>query len=110
MIVERCLIGVSGPTSCTPVGTVAPGADLLTVERVAGSSNDHHRGLLVRLASDTSQAYQRDLVEGRGPLGATTCQIERIIVHGKRSEDRSTPTGPPAIAMSSCYGYQSGAM
>jgi hypothetical protein len=110
VVVERCLIASGNPTSCTPVGTVAPGADLHTVETVAGSSKNDHQALLVRLAGDTSQAYQRDLVEGTGNAGSTTCQIERIIVHGNRSGDRSTPTGPSAIAMSSCYGYQSGAM
>jgi hypothetical protein len=110
VVVERCLIASDSPTSCTPVGTVAPGADLHTVERVTGSSNDDHRGLLVRLASDASQAYQRDLYEGSGNFGPTACQVERIIFHGKRSEDRSTPTGPNAVALSSCYGYRSGPM
>jgi hypothetical protein len=110
VVVERCLIASGTPTSCTPVGTVAPGADLHTVETVAGSSKGDHQALLVRLASDTSQAYQRDLVEGSNNAGSATCQVERIIVHGNRSENTITPTGPAAIAMSSCYGYQSGAM
>ena len=110
VVVERCLIASGSPTSCTPVGTVAPGADLHTVETVTGSSEEDHQALLIRLASDASQAYQRDLVEWSGHYGSTNCQIERIIVHGKRSQERSTPNGTPGIAMSSCYGYRSSSM
>jgi hypothetical protein len=109
VVVERCLIASGSPTACVPVGTVAPGADLHTVETVAGSSEDDHQALLVRLASDGSQAYQRDLDEGSGDhFEPVYCQIERIIVHGRRSENRSTLTGPAAVAVSSCYDYQSG--
>jgi hypothetical protein len=110
VVVKRCLIASGSPTACTPVGTVAPGADLHTVETVVGSSADDHHALLVLLASDASQAYQRDLDEESGNFGPTFCQIERIIFHGKRSQDGSTPTRPTAVAMSSCYGYQSGPM
>jgi len=105
VLVERCLIASGSPTSCTPVGTASPGADLHTVETVAGLSTDDHQALRIRLASDASQVYQRDLDEGSGDFGPPNCQVERIIVHGKRPGDLGTS---PAIAMSSCYGYQSG--
>ncbi|HEY5450886.1 MAG TPA: hypothetical protein VIQ54_19160 [Polyangia bacterium] len=101
VVVERCLIASGSPTSCTPVGTVAPGSDLRTVETVAGSLNDDHQALRIRLASDASPAYLRELDEGSGNFGSPACQIERIIFHGKRSEYG-------AVAMSSCYGFQSG--
>jgi hypothetical protein len=104
VVVERCLIAAAGRTSCTPVGTVAPGADLLTVETVASSSMGDHQALFIHLASDASQSYQRDLVQGSGTSGSG-CQIERILVHGRRL---SLSGGLTAFAMSSCYGYASG--
>jgi hypothetical protein len=108
VVVERCLIASGSPTACTQVGTIAPGADLHTVETVEGLAENDHQALIVRLASDASQAYQRDLDDGSGSFGDTRwlCQIERIIVHGKRWE--ASATGPAPIAVSSCYGYQSG--
>jgi hypothetical protein len=113
VVVERCLIPsgtAAHPASCTPVGTVAPGADLHTVETVAGSSTDEHQALRIRLASDGSQAYLRELDEGSGNFGnaSSLCQVERIIVHGKRSGDIGTSPDGPSIAVSTCYGYQSG--
>jgi hypothetical protein len=107
VVVERCLITAGSRTSCMPVGTVAPGADLLTVETVAGTSMGDHQALLVHLASDAAQEYQRDLVQKtiNVPDG---CQMERIIVHGRRPFAAANPTGSTAFAMSSCYGYASG--
>jgi len=108
VVVERCLIASGARTSCTPVGTVAPGADLPTVETVtSASSTDDHQALFIHLASDANQSYQRDLI--RGNLSSGPCEIERILVHGKRpySPDRpdSVTTG---FALSSCFGYANG--
>jgi hypothetical protein len=109
VVVERCLISPGHPTSCTSVGTVAPGADLLTVERVADVSSVEHQALVIHFASDASQSYQRDLLQGTGNLNfGSTCQIERILVHGTRQVGYYGPTFGTAFAMSSCYGYQSG--
>ena len=38
VVVQRCQMTAAGPTSCTSVGTVSPGADLRTVETLATSS------------------------------------------------------------------------
>jgi hypothetical protein len=109
VVVERCLIAAGSRTSCMPVGTVAPGADFLTVETLAASSTADHQALFIHLASDASQSYQRDLVGGaRSEFGAA-CEIERIVVHGRRPNTSLNPTST-AFAMSSCYGYASGAM
>lgn len=107
VVVERCQIVSGSPTSCAVVGTVAPGGDLRTVETAAGTSKVDHQALRVRLTSDASQSYQRDLVTGTANF-VPTCQVERIIVHGNRSLPGGTPTGLRSIAMSSCYGYGSG--
>jgi hypothetical protein len=108
VVVERCQISSGRSSSCTSVGTVAPGADLLTVERVAGvASTDDHQALVIHLASDASQSYQRDLLPGGGSFQfGSTCQMERIVVHGTRQVVYAA--GGTAFAMSSCYGYQSG--
>ena len=66
VVVERCTIVDGERTSCTPVGTVAPQADLRTVETTVASSKADHPGLFIHLASDASQSYQRDLVQGGG--------------------------------------------
>jgi hypothetical protein len=108
--VERCLItAASGRTSCTPVGTIGPGADLLTVETLAASSMGDHQALFIHPASDASQSYQRDLVQRSGTFGAS-CQMERILVHGRRAAYPYSPDPFTELAMSSCYGYQSGAL
>ena len=110
LVVERCQISSGRSSACTPVGTVAPGADLLTVERMADlPPKDDHQALVIHLASDANQSYQRDLLD-RGGVGfnfGSTCQVERIVVHGTRQVDNygSTIT---RFAMSSCYGYVSG--
>lgn len=105
VLVERCLITAAGRTACTPVGTVAPGGDLFTVETVGPWTGDHP-ALFIHLATDASQSYQRDLQGTAGSAG--TCQIERILVHGSRTTFR-IPAGGSAFALSSCYGYESGA-
>jgi hypothetical protein len=105
VIVERCRATAAGRSSCTTVGTVAPQADLLTVETM-GPSTDEYPALFIHLPSDGSQSYQRDLIldTGTAPL---RCQVERILVHGPvpSSGDRA---GTSMFAMSSCYGYGSG--
>jgi hypothetical protein len=109
IVVERCLIASGAQTSCTPVGTVAPGADLATVEKVSPDSLTlDHKALVIHLASDASQSYQRDLVHGTSSF-VRDCEIERILVHGKRpfSPDRSDSVISP-LALSSCFGYSSG--
>lgn len=106
VIVQRCLIATGSQTSCTPVGTVAPGADLRTVERLAPSSRDDHQALFFQLASDANASYRRDLVEA-STIGVTSCQMERIIDHGRRPMPSDNPTGFTPFAMSSCYGYAS---
>ena len=119
--VQRCLMTAAGPTSCTSVGTVSPGADLRTVETLTTSpatssptssptsSCADCYALFIQLASDASQSYERDLVQGSGTLGAGgTCQIERILVHGKRPLPPGFVTSSTGFAMSSCYGYASG--
>jgi hypothetical protein len=108
VVVERCTIADGERTACAPIGTVAPQADLRTVETTVAPSQADHPGLFIHLASDASQSYQRDLVQGAGTLGTTACQIERILVHGTRPDSRYTPTGVAAFAMSTCYGYSSG--
>jgi hypothetical protein len=112
VVVERCLISSGLPAACTSVGTVAPGADLLTVERMVDvSSKDEHQALFIHLASDATQSYQRDLVQGTGNTNfGSTCQIERIVVHGTRPVSYYGATGGTGFAMSSCYGYLSGPM
>ena len=107
VVVERCTIADDERTSCTALGTVAPQADLRTVETLVASSQGGHPGLFIHLASDAGQSYQRDLVEGGGRFGST-CQIERILVHGSRGTPVYSPTGLTAFAMSTCYGYGSG--
>ena len=121
VVVQRCLMTAAGPTSCTSVGTVSPGADLRTVETLTTSpatslptssptsSCANCYALFVQLASDASQSYERDLVQGTGTFGAGgSCQIERILVHGTRQLATGQITGSTAFAMSSCYGYASG--
>lgn len=106
VVVERCLIAGSSRTSCTTVGTVSPGADLLTVETTVSPSMADHQALFIHLASDASQSYQRDLVQVSDTNFGSSCQIERILVHGSRSiPPRGGLTG---FAMSSCFGYRSG--
>jgi hypothetical protein len=107
VVVERCTIVASERTSCAPVGTVAPQADLHTVETPVASSNADHPGLFIHLASDARQSYQRDLVKVSGSVGAT-CQVERILVHGMRPNSSYSLTGPAGFAMSTCYGNASG--
>jgi hypothetical protein len=110
LVVERCQISSGRSSACTSVGTVAPGADLLTVERMADvPPKDDHQALVIHLASDANQSYQRDLLE-RGGVGfnfGSTCQVERIVVHGTRQVDQYGSTNT-RFAMSSCYGYLSG--
>jgi len=108
VVVERCLIASGVRTSCTPVGTLAPAADLPTVETMTSASpTDDHQILFIHLASDADQSYQRDLIRGNPLSGA--CEIERILVHGKR---RFSPNQPASIvtafALSSCFGYSNG--
>jgi hypothetical protein len=99
----------AGPTSCTTVGTVSPGADLLTVETLATSSSADYQALFVQLASDTSQSYERDLVQQESGTFGASCQIERILVHGERPLPPGySLTGYTGFAMSSCYGYAKG--
>jgi hypothetical protein len=105
VVVQRCQMTDAGPTSCTSVGTVSPGADLLTVETLT-TSTSAYQALFIQLASDTSQSFERDLVQGvaEGSYFGANCQIERILVHGTRPV---TPglSASPEFAMSSCYGY-----
>jgi len=121
VVVQRCLMTAAGPTSCTSVGTVSPGADLLTVETLTTSpatssptspptsSCADCYALFVQLASDASQSYERDLVQGSGSFGSfvSSCQIERILVHGKRPLPSGYVTSSTGFAMSSCSGYAS---
>ena len=66
-----------------------------------------HQALFIHPASDASQPYQRDLVQGGGTFGAS-CQIERILVYGKRAAYPDSPEILTSFAMSSCYGRGSG--
>jgi hypothetical protein len=109
VVVERCLISSGHASACASVGTVAAGDDLLTVETMAEadvSAKDDHQALVIHLASDASQSYRRDLLQGSGTFNfGSTCQVERIVVHGTRQVAYFTQTGGTALAMSSCYGY-----
>jgi hypothetical protein len=107
VVVERCTIAAGERTSCAPVGTVAPQADLRTVETPVASSQADHPALFIHLASDASQSYQRDLVQG-SDTSASTCQLERIFVNGLRQTRSFSPSGSIAFAMSTCFGYGSG--
>jgi hypothetical protein len=107
VLVQRCQITAAGPASCTSLGTVSPGADLLTVETMAPSSKADYQALFVSLASDPSQSYERDLVQGIVFGVGGGCQMERIFVHGSR------PIPPGLIvrsqfAISTCVGYSTG--
>jgi hypothetical protein len=106
VVVERCTVTDTTRTSCTTVGTVAPQADLRTVETPVDSKTDHP-ALFIHLASDPSQSYQRDLVQGSSNFGSV-CQVERILVHGARGVPLYGPAGRDSIAMSTCFGYSSG--
>jgi hypothetical protein len=109
VVVDRCLIVAGNRTSCTPFATIAPGNDLLTVENVAASPKADHQALVIRVPSDVSQSYQRDLVTGAGAgVSGASCQIERILVHGRRLTPVHNPPIGGAVALSSCYGYASG--
>ena len=108
VVIERCTIA-DDPTSCTPIGTVAPHADLRTVETLVPSSKTDPPGLLIHLASDARQSYQRDLVQGGGSFGSV-CEVERILVHGTRPPSPNSPPGNTQFAMSTCFGYSSGAL
>jgi hypothetical protein len=114
VVVERCLISSGHSSSCTSVGTVAAGAELLTVEKMAdvSSKDDDYQALVVHLASDAGQSYQRDLIRGGGHFNfGSTCQVERIVFHGTRQGGGPYgPTSGALVAMSSCYGYGSGPM
>ena len=46
-------------------------------------------------------------VQRSGTFGAS-CQMERILVHGRRAANTYSPDPFTELAMSSCYGYQSG--
>jgi hypothetical protein len=108
VVVQRCLIADAVQTSCAPVGTVAPGADLLTVETMAASLTGDHQALVMHLAGDASHSYQRDLIQRGGSFGAS-CQIERIIVHGRLAAYPYSQDVFTGVAMSSCYGTATGA-
>ncbi len=109
VVVQRCQMTAAGPTSCTSVGTVSPGADLSTVETLATSSSADYQALFVQLASDASQSYERDLVQGTSTSFPPACEIERILVHGERPLPPGySATGYSGFAMSSCYGYGKG--
>ena len=112
VVVERCQVAGGSRTSCTSLGTVAPQADLRTVETPAGLSTADHQALFIHLSGDDSQSYQRDLVVGSGgnnPNFGATCQIERIFATGARTPTLGTG-GTSTFAMSTCYGYASGPM
>ena len=110
VVVERCLIAAGRP-------------ELLHARRHrrAGSRPPHrrdgwrrprrspgdHQALFIHLASDAAQSYQRDLVLGSNE-SPNSCQMERIIVHGRRAAWPDSPSSLTQFAMSSCYGYGSG--
>jgi hypothetical protein len=73
---------------------------------------DDHQALFIHLASDASQSYQRDLILhgttfNPGTTAAGGCEIERILVHGKRPYSPNRSDLATDFAMSSCYGYAS---
>ena len=71
VVVERCLIAAGDRSSCTLVGTVAPGADLLTVERVAAAQRRHQRcPTTTKPSSSTSPATPPSRTSGTSPSGA----------------------------------------
>ena len=112
VVVERCLISGGQRSSCTSVGTVAAGADLRTVETMAAAgvrSKDDHQALVIHPASDASQSYQRDLLQGGADFSyGTSCEVERIVVHAWRQVWSYGVNNGVAVAMSSCFGYEGG--
>jgi len=108
VVVERCLISGGQRSSCTSVGTVAAGADLRTVETMAAAgvtSKDDHQALVIYPASDASQSYQRDLLQGGADFSwGTSCEVERIVVQVWSSGVNKGV----AVALSSCFGSQGG--
>jgi hypothetical protein len=107
VVVERCLVVSFSRTGCTPLGTVAPGAELLTVETLAASPMVDHTAVFIHLASDASQSFQRDLVNESNSI-VNSCQMERILVHGRRPVPPDNPPSFTGFAFSSCTGYASG--
>jgi hypothetical protein len=102
VVVERCVITQAG-RPCTTVGTVPPGADLVTVETIASDSTTGDRqALIIHLASDVNQSYERDLIQPASSVGY--CEVERILVHGPRALYNFT-ANVTAFALSSCSGY-----
>ena len=70
------------------------------------------RRATTRPSSSTPQATPAShtsgiLVQKSGTFGAS-CQMERILVHGRRAAFPYSPDPFTELAMSSCYGYQSG--
>ena len=70
-----------------------------------------YQALVIRLASDASQSYRRDLLQGT--------REHQFRIHLPDREDFRPwhasvgyygLSGDTALAMSSCYGYQSGPM
>jgi hypothetical protein len=107
--VDRCVGPRTGRT-CTPVGTVAPGADLHTVQTntpppttmpVDPSAADAS-ALVIHAAARATPFYERSLVYANGIFNA--CEVERIIVHGARelTDDKGVVLGKTAFATSSC--------
>ncbi len=109
VVVQRCLFKDAGPTACSPIGTVAAGTDFNTVETLVDPTSANLQSLVIQLASDPTQSYQRNLAQGGASINfGEGCQMERIIVHGTRSLPQGSLTGPVGFAMSSCYGYGNG--
>jgi hypothetical protein len=107
VVVDRCVGPWDGRT-CTPVGTIEPGADLHTVETIALSttpSTGDASALVIHTAENATPAsYERPLVEASAFTGA--CEVERIIVHGVRDVlDGHVLLGFTPYATTSCNSY-----
>jgi hypothetical protein len=96
--VARCQIdsrtgGAPGPQDCTSLGTVAPGADLQTIEMLTTDT-------MATFAPILSVGSTLESLASSGFAG--NCQVDRIVVTGVRTlrDGSSTP-----YAFSACQGF-----
>jgi hypothetical protein len=113
MVVERCLSAADGgrDRTCTTVGTIAPGADLRTVETIASPttsplgtpSTDNNSALVIHGAANATPTFERPLVSAF----VSSCAVERLLVHGARTfkDSDGELIGSSPFATSSCLGY-----
>jgi hypothetical protein len=109
--VDRCLSASGGGRTCTPVATVAPGADLRTVETMVTTTLDRTTAgtgsaLVMHPAGSATPSYERPLVGQSGYI--SSCEVDRVIVHGARplmTDGNGQSIANDPFATSSCTYY-----